>query len=402
MMKIIENGTVTSAKGFLASGVAAGIKVNRLDMSIIASDRPAVCAVMFTQNRVPAAPVQYDRPLAAKGKCRAVVVNVGCANACTGEGGYADAVEMGKLAAEAINVPVEEMLVCSTGTIGRRLPMDRVRNGIKMAAEALSYDGGNAAADAILTTDLVSKKSAVSISIDGKEVVVGGICKGSGMICPNLATTLCFITTDANVKQSSLQAATRAAVEKSFNRITVDGDQSTNDTFAVFANGAAETAELDETHPEWGKFVAALTEVATSLAKQIVMDGEGATKFVAITVEKAVSNEDALLACREIANSPLFKTACFGGDPNWGRVISAVGNSGCEVEELKTEIYFDDVCVFNKGKLASEEDNERLAKVMAQRAFNVTVKLNLGEGEDTVYTSDLSYGYVKINGEYTT
>lgn len=401
-MNFIDKGGVTTAKGYKSSGIAAGIKVNRKDMAIILSDRPTVCAALFTSNNVPAAPVLYDKPLAAKGDCRGVVVNVGCANACTGKEGYEDAVEMGKLAAEAVGIPTEQMLVCSTGTIGRRLPMSRIREGIPLAAEALSYDGGADTAAAILTTDLVTKEAAVSVLIDGIEVTVGGTCKGSGMICPNLATTLCFITTDAAVDKESLMEATKKAVNKSFNRITVDGDQSTNDTFVVFANGASGGKVLTVTHPEWDKFVEALAAVAESLAKQIVMDGEGATKFVSITVEKAASASDALEACREIANSPLFKTACFGGDPNWGRVISAVGNSGCKVQELDTEIYFDDVCVYNKGKIAGDEENERLAKVMSQRAFSVKVVLNMGDFEDTVYTSDLSYGYVKINGEYTT
>lgn len=398
----LAGGGVTSACGFLASGISAGIKVGRSDMAMILSERPCVCAGLFTSNKVAAAPVRYDRPLAERGCCRGAVVNVGCANACTGEGGYADACEMGKLAAEAAGVPVEEMLVCSTGTIGRRLPMGRIREGIKLAAAALSRAGGNDAAAAILTTDTVTKQAAVKVRAGGVSVTVGGMCKGSGMICPNLATTLCFITTDALVDREDLRAAAAAAAEKSFNRITVDGDQSTNDTFLVFANGAAGGERLSPGHPDWPVFVRALSAVAGSLSRQIVMDGEGATKFVSVTVEKAASADDALAACRAVANSPLFKAACFGGDPNWGRVISAVGNSGCRVNEADTQIWFDDVCVFDRGRVADEQANKRLAQVMARRAFSVRVALNAGDFEDTVYTSDLSYGYVKINGEYTT
>ena len=398
----IEGGGATSAQGYLASGVAAGLKANRTDMAILLSDRPASCAGLFTSNRVPAAPVQYDRPLVARGRCRGVVVNVGCANACTGKAGYADTVATGKAAAAALGVPVPQMLVCSTGTIGRRLPMDRILAGVKLAAKALRPDGGADAARAILTTDTVPKEAALRVRIGRAEYVVGGMCKGAGMICPNLATTLIFLTTDAPVAPSHLRAALKAAVAKSFNRITVDGDQSTNDTCLLFANGAAGGPALSPSAPGWKKFVDAVSAVALSLAKQIVHDGEGATKFVTVAVEKAASAADALAAARTIANSPLFKAACFGGDPNWGRVICAVGNSGAKCAELKTRIFFDDVCVYDRGRLASDSVNARLAEVMKQRAFTVRVDLGMGRFEDAVYTSDLSHGYVSINADYTT
>lgn len=398
----IEGGGATSARGWLASGVAAGLKANRTDMAILCSDRPASCAALFTSNRVAAAPVQYDRLVAAKGKARAAVVNVGCANACTGRAGYADTVATGKAAAKALGLPADEIFVCSTGTIGRRLPMDRILAGVPLAAAALKPDGGADAAAAIMTTDTVPKQAAASFPFAGGRVTVGGMCKGSGMICPNLATTLIFLTTDAKVSAANLRRALKLAVEKSFNRVTVDGDQSTNDTCALFANGAAGLPAIAPGKPGWDDFAAALSAVALSLAQQIVKDGEGATKFVTVAVEKAATPADALAACRAIANSPLFKTACFGGDPNWGRVISAVGNSGAKCAELKTRIWFDDVCVFDRGRIATAEVNDRLAAVMKRRAFTVRVSLGMGTCADAVYTSDLSHGYVSINADYTT
>lgn len=398
----LTGGGTTSAQGFLACGVAAGIKANRNDMAMVLSERPAVAAGLFTSNRVAAAPVVVDRERVASGRCRGVVVNAGCANACTGQAGHDDAVAMARLAAEAVGVPEAEMLVSSTGTIGRRLPMGRIAEGIRLAKGALRRDGGDEAAHAIMTTDTVAKQAALRVRIGGADVVIGGMCKGAGMICPNLATMLCYITTDAAIAPADLDAALRRAANRSFNRITVDGDQSTNDTLVVFANGASGAAVPAAPHPDFDRFADALGAVAESLAKQIVADGEGATKFVTVAVEGAASDADALMAARAVANSPLFKTACFGADPNWGRVICAVGNSGAAVDAMKTQIYFDDVCVYDRGAVADAAANAKLAAVMANRAFTVLVKLNLGAGSDAVYTCDFSYDYVKINGEYTT
>ena len=398
----ITGGGTTSAKGFLACGVAAGIKANRTDMAVLLSDRPAVSAGLFTSNKVAAAPVVLDRARIASGKCRGVVVNAGCANACTGQPGYEDAVEMARLAAVSVGIPENEMLVSSTGTIGRRLPMARIADGIRLAQSALSPDGGDAAAHAIMTTDTVAKQVALTVKIGGVDVTMGGMCKGAGMICPNLATMLGYLTTDAAIGPADLQAALKKAVDKSFNRITVDGDQSTNDTLIIFANGACGGKVLTAPSAEYDLFVEALCSLAQALAMKIIEDGEGATKFVTVAVETAATDADALLAARAVANSPLFKTACFGADPNWGRVICAVGYSGAQVDDMKTEIFFDDVCVYDKGKIADAAGNKRLAEVMSQRAFTVLVKLNLGEGRDAVYTSDFSYEYVKINSEYTT
>ncbi|MGI5868727.1 MAG: bifunctional glutamate N-acetyltransferase/amino-acid acetyltransferase ArgJ [Kiritimatiellia bacterium] len=398
----LTGGGVTSAQGFLACGVAAGIKANRNDMAMVLSERPATAAGLFTSNRAAAAPVVVDRERVASGRCRGVVVNAGCANACTGPGGFADAVAMAKMAADAVQVPESEMLVSSTGTIGRRLPMDRVAEGVRLAKGALRRDGGDEAAHAIMTTDTVAKQAALRVRIGGADVVVGGMCKGAGMICPNLATMLCYITTDAAIEPADLDAALRRAAGRSFNRITVDGDQSTNDSLVVFANGASGVAIPAAPHPDFERFAEALGAVAESLAKQIVADGEGATKFVTVAVDGAASDADALLAARAVANSPLFKTACFGADPNWGRVICAVGNSGAAFDAMKTRIFFDDVCAYDRGAVADAAANERLAKVMANPAFTTRIDLGLGDGSDAVYTCDFSYEYVKINGEYTT
>lgn len=398
----VKDGGVTSACGFLASGVEAGLKSSRMDMAMLLSERPCSSAALFTSNAMPAAPVLYDRLLARGGHCRGAVVNVGCANAATGRGGYEDCSATGRAAAAAAGVPVSQMFVCSTGTIGRRLPMDRILAGAAKAASALRPDGGADAARAIMTTDTVPKQAAARFSVGTRQYTVGGMCKGAGMICPRLATTLIFVTTDAAVPPTALKAALRQAAEKSFNRITVDGDQSTNDTFLLFANGAAGGPPLAPGAPGWKKFVETLSAVALSLAKQIVRDGEGASKFVTVAVEDAATSADALAAARAIANSPLFKAACYGGDPNWGRVICAVGNSGAKCSEARTRIWFDDVCVFDRGKVASDEGNARLAAVMKQRAFEVRVSLGAGKASDAVYTSDLSHEYVNINADYTT
>jgi glutamate N-acetyltransferase/amino-acid N-acetyltransferase len=398
----LEGGSVTSPQGYRACGVAAGIKVGRNDMALLVSDAPASVAGLFTSNKVAAAPVVLDRERVASGTAQAVVVNAGCANACTGPEGYEDAKQMARITAQALGLRDALVLVSSTGVIGRRLPMDRIAAGIQLAAGSLTRHGGDAAAKAIMTTDTVDKQAAVRLVAGGEKVTIAGMCKGAGMICPNLATMLAYLTTDATIAPEHLHAALKAAVDKSFNRITIDGDQSTNDTVLLFANGAAGGEALTPSHHDWPRFVDALRAVCLKLASQIVQDGEGATKFVTVHVESAASQPEALDAARAVANSPLFKTACFGGDPNWGRVICAVGYSGAQVDERRTQILFDDVCVYDKGRIADEATNAQLAAVMRQKAFTVTVKLNLGNGADTVYTCDFSYDYVKINGEYTT
>jgi len=396
-------GGVTAARGFRAAGVEAGIKYrNRKDFALLVSDAPAAAAAVFTTNRVAAAPVRLDRERIASGRAHAVAVNSGCANACTGARGLEDAREMAAAVARALGVAERLVLVCSTGVIGVNLPMDRICEGAQRAAAALSHTGGDDAARAILTTDTVDKQAAVRLEIDGQTVTIGGMCKGSGMIEPMMATMLGFITTDAAVEPRALDEALRRAVEASFNRVVVDGDRSTNDTVIALANGAAGNRALDGGHPQWDAFVAALTAVCLELAGKLVQDGEGATKFVTVRVTGARGDSDARLAARAIAKSALVKTSWFGNDPNWGRVIAAAGYSGAEVDDQKAQIYYGSVCAYDRGQVADAGRLAELRAVMRGRAFDVTVNLNLGAGSDTIYTCDFSYDYVKINAEYTT
>jgi glutamate N-acetyltransferase/amino-acid N-acetyltransferase len=346
--------------------------------------------------------VQLDRERTRSGKAQAVVVNSGFANACTGETGLANARETARLAAEALGIDENLVLVCSTGTIGVHLPMERIAEGVRLAATALSATGGNDAAHAILTTDIVDKQIAVELEIDGQAVKIGGMCKGSGMIEPNMATLLGFVTTDAAVDPHALDEALHYAVSKSFNRIVGDGDMSTNDTIILMANGAAGNKAITLRHPQWQDFVDALTMVCIELSKKIIMDGEGATKFVTVRVKGALTVEDAQKAARAIAKSPLVKTSWFGLDPNWGRVIAAVGYSGAAVDDRWTQIYYGDICAYDKGRVIDKAMLKSLQDVMRKRTFDVTVNLNLGNGEDVIYTHDFSYDYVKINAEYTT
>ncbi len=399
---MIEGG-VTAAKGFRACGVEAGIKYqHRRDLAMVVADQPATVAAVYTTNKVAAAPVQIDRERTVSGRAQAVVVNSGCANACTGETGLKNAREMARLAGEALGIDETLVLVCSTGVIGVNLPMERIASGVKLAAGALSPTGGNDAAHAIMTTDTVDKQTAVTLEIDGKRVCIGGMCKGSGMIEPNMATMLGFVTTDAAVDAKALDQALRVAANKSFNRVVVDGDMSTNDTVMVFASGVAGNATLNEKHPQWQDFVDALTTVCIELGKKMVMDGEGATKFVTVRVKGALTDSDAQKAARAISKSALVKTSWFGLDPNWGRVIAATGYSGAQVDDQKAQIYYGDICAYDQGRVADKGLLKAMQDVMRNRAFDVTVNLNLGSGEDTVYTCDFSYDYVKINAEYTT
>jgi glutamate N-acetyltransferase/amino-acid N-acetyltransferase len=313
-----------------------------------------------------------------------------------------DARRMAALAAEALKVDENTVFPCSTGTIGKPLPMDKIENGIGLLTPALSRDGGDAAAKAIMTTDTVDKQHAVEIEVDGRAVRVGGMAKGAGMIEPNMATMLAFLTTDAAVQSDALQACLSAAVEASFNRISVDGDQSTNDTALLLANGAAGNRPLGPAHPGWSEFCAAVGEVCKQLAWKIVKDGEGATKFVTITVTGAVSNADASKVARAVANSLLVKTSWFGGDPNWGRIIAAAGYSGADVTTELTDVSFDGVVAVRGGLKAPEFALKDLERILRQKAFGIQIDLHKGSGTDTVYTCDCSYEYVKINAEYMT
>jgi len=399
---VTTDGGVTAPKGFKASGVCAGIKANALDLALLVSETPATVAGMFTTNAVQAAPVKLCKRVLASGTASSVVVNSGCANACTGAAGMEAAEKTAAATAAALGIEPDSIFVCSTGTIGKPLPVGKIKAGLPVAVEALSAHGGGEAAHAIMTTDTVAKQHAVSFELDGKTVHVGGMAKGAGMIEPNMATMLAFLTTDAAVSLTALQSCLKKAVTKSFNRVTVDGDQSTNDTVLLFANGASETPLLDESHPAWGTFEAAVADVALALATMMVKDGEGATGFITVTVQGAVTATDANQAAKAVANSLLCKTAWFGGDPNWGRVIAAVGYSGAQVDADLVDISFDDVAAVIGGQMAEGVAFSELETVFARTAFEILIDLKLGSETDTVYTCDCSYDYVKINAEYMT
>jgi len=396
------DGGVASPSGFLAGAVNCGIRSDKPDVALLLSDRDATLAGTFTSNRLAAAPVALCRERVATGAGRAVIVNSGNANAATGAQGKVDADRMAILTAEVLSIAPEAVCVCSTGTIGVPMPMDRVEAGIKAVAGALDPDGGAAAARAIMTTDLVPKEIALELEIDGKPVRIGGMAKGSGMIDPNMATMLAYVTTDAAVESAALQNALSEAVQDSFNRITVDGDESTNDTVLILANGAAENTALQPDHADWPLFVQALRHVCGQLARMIVKDGEGATKFVSVTVQGAKHDAEARQAARAIANSMLVKTSWFGCDPNWGRIYDAVGYAGVEVDPDTIEIKLDDFVAVSNGIVAAGTDLKSLEAVLKQDEFTVLVDLHVGSGSDTVYTCDCSYEYVRINSEYTT
>lgn len=393
---------VTFPKGFKAAGVKAGIKKSgNLDLALIYTEKEAAVAGVFTKNAVAAAPVIVSREVVKGGKAHAIVANAGCANACTGETGLADARKMAALAAAEVGCASDEVLVGSTGIIGVNLPMDKLEAGIKAAAAELSEDGSKNAGNAIITTDTYSKACSCEVEIGGQAVRFGAIAKGSGMIQPNMATMLCYITTDANISSQLMQKALSEIVEVSFNMISVDGDMSTNDTVLVLANGASGAAEITDGSPEYDKFYATLKEICQELSKRIAADGEGATKFLTINVSGTKTFEDAKTVAMSIAKSPLVKTAFFGEDPNWGRVICAVGYAGIPMVPEKTVIKFGGVPVYANG-LGAEFNEDDIHKVMAEHDIVIDVEMGMGDAKATVWSCDFSYEYVKINGEYHT
>ena len=393
---------VTFPKGFKAAGVKSGIKKSgNLDLALIYTEKEAAVAGVFTKNAVAAAPVIVSREVVKGGKAHAIVANAGCANACTGETGLANARKMAALAAAEVGCAPDEVLVGSTGIIGVNLPMDKLEAGIKAAAAELSEDGSKNAGNAIITTDTYSKACSCEVEIGGQAVRFGAIAKGSGMIQPNMATMLCYITTDANISSQLMQKALSEIVEVSFNMISVDGDMSTNDTVLVLANGASGAAEITDGSPEYEKFYATLKEICQELSKRIAADGEGATKFLTINVSGTKTFEDAKTVAMSIAKSPLVKTAFFGEDPNWGRVICAVGYAGIPMVPEKTVIKFGGVPVYANG-LGAEFNEDDIHKVMAEHDIVIDVEMGMGDAQATVWSCDFSYEYVKINGEYHT
>jgi glutamate N-acetyltransferase / amino-acid N-acetyltransferase len=402
-MSIIDiTSGITSPRGFQAAGMHCGIKKAKKDIALVISSVPAVGAATFTTNVVQAACVTVDRELCARGgRFRAIVVNSGNANACTGEKGLQDAWEMANLTAKALNLQPQEVLVSSTGVIGQYLPMDKVAAGIGLCVETLGSDG-TLAAEAIRTTDTFAKEAAVKFEYKGTTVTLGGMAKGSGMIAPNMATMLAFVSTDASIARTPLQQATRDAVVRSFNRISVDGDMSTNDMVIVLANGLAGNNEITEAYGElYDLFAAALERLLVTLSKMIVMDGEGATKFVEIRMCGAATEEEADKAARSVANSNLVKTAIHGEDANWGRILAAVGYSGISFDPARVTVHFGDVPILGQNYVIDFSE-EAAKQILSQREIVITVNLHQGPALATFWTCDLSKDYVAINANYRT
>ena len=393
---------VTFPQGFKAAGVKAGIKKSgNLDVAVIYTEREAAVAGVFTQNAVAAAPVFASKKVVATGTAHAIAANAGCANACTGAQGKKDARAMQEITAAALGCTPEDVLVASTGVIGVNLPMDKMEAGLKAAVAALSADGSANAGNAIITTDTYSKSCATEVMIGGKQVRFGAIAKGSGMIQPNMATMLAFITTDAAIDGKLLQKALSEVVEISFNMISIDGDMSTNDMAVVLANGAAGNAKITAEGADYEAFKATLAEICKGLSQRIASDGEGATKFLTVHVTGTKSFADAKTIAMSVAKSPLVKTAFFGEDPNWGRVICAVGYAGVPMNPETTVVKFGGIPVYAHG-VGADYDEAALKKVMGEHDIVIDIDMGMGTQEATVWTCDFSYEYVKINGEYHT
>jgi len=392
---------INSPKGFNIAVASAGIKSpGRKDMALIYTEKPAYIAASFTTNKVKAAPVLVDMVHARKGRAHAVVINSGNANACTGQQGMTDARETVSLVARGLGVAEESVYVCSTGVIGVTMPMKRVRSGINDLLKGLGNAGPEDAAKAIMTTDTFHKIVEKRITLGGKRGSMVAIAKGAGMIEPNMATMLCYILTDFNVDRASLKVAFEQAVEMSFNRITVDGDRSTSDTAMVLANGAAGNEVLVYGSTDFGKFASALRDITYELARLIVKDGEGASKVIEIRLKGARSEKAALKAARSIGNSLLFKTAMYGGDPNWGRIMATLGRSEVPFAEERVDISLGKVMVVKGGLDAGRI--KAAEKELHKPEVKVTVNLNSGEFDASVLTCDLTETYIRINSEYTT
>ncbi len=399
MINFVEGGSVTSTPGFMAAGIFAGIKRKRKDLALIYCPRPCNVAGTFTLNKVKAAPLLISQEVINKGNLvKAVLVNSGNANACTGEEGYNDALKSQEYLAEKLGIDKSEVLISSTGVIGQKMPMDALLSGIDNIIPQLSEFGGLSAAEAIMTTDTVKKSFAVNFTINEQTVTIGVICKGSGMIMPNMATMLAFFTTDAKIDNNLLNKYLVKAVNQTFNKISVDGETSTNDMVIIMANGLS-GVEVKENDASGGLFYEALFTIATEAAKSIAKDGEGATKLITINVTGAHTQLDADLAGKSIANSPLVKTAIYGNDANWGRILSSVGNSGANIDPEKVSIYFDNSPVLLPGYNIVLNEKEAYDKLNRKEVF-INVNLNGGTFSSTWYTCDFTENYIKINSEY--
>ena len=404
-MKMIEGG-VTAAQGFVAGGIHCGVRKNKSkpDLAMIYSEAPCAAAAVYTQNLVKGAPILVTQKNIADGAAKAVICNSGNANTCNADG-EEKAQTMCDLTAQALGIAPQDVVVASTGVIGQVLPIEPIQAGIPELVKALSADGSHAAATAIMTTDTIAKEAAAEVEIGGKTVKVGGISKGSGMIHPNMATMLCFVTTDCAISPAMLDKAIHQVTEKTFNMISVDGDTSTNDTFAILANGAAGNPEITAPGPDYDAFAQALEAVCRQLSKLMAGDGEGATKLLVCRVDGAMDLSMARTVSKSVICSTLFKAAMFGADANWGRVLCAIGYSGAAVDVNKIDVSFRsakgqvDVCQNGAGIPFSEE---KASRVLSEHEIEILVHLHLGEASAEAYGCDLTYDYVKINGDYRT
>ena len=404
-MKMIEGG-VTAAQGFVAGGIHCGVRKNKSkpDLAMIYSQTPCAAAAVYTQNLVKGAPILVTRKNIANGYARAVICNSGNANTCNADG-EEKAQAMCDLTAQALGIDPQDVVVASTGVIGQVLPIEPIAAGIPELVKSLSAEGSSAAATAIMTTDTIPKEAAAEVETGGKTVRLGGISKGSGMIHPNMATMLCFVTTDCAISPEMLQRAIHQVTETTFNMISIDGDTSTNDTFAILANGAAGNQEITAPGPDYDAFVEALEAVCCKLSKLMAGDGEGATKLLICQTEGAATLDAARTVAKSVICSTLFKAAMFGADANWGRVLCAIGYSGAAVDVNKIDVSFRsakgrvDVCKNGAGIPFSEEE---ASLVLGEREIEILIHLHMGQERAEAYGCDLTYDYVKINGDYRT
>lgn len=401
------NGGVTAPKGFLASGLNAGIKnQTKKDMAMVFSSTPCAAAGVFTTNLVKAAPVKWDKEIVTTSPyVQAVVVNSGIANACTGAEGLGYCADTAAEAAAALNIPKTAVLVASTGVIGKQLPIDKIKSGVTALSKVLgsSREDAKLAAEAIMTTDTKSKEVACTLELGGKQVTVAGMCKGSGMIHPNMCTMLCFVTTDAAISHELLQKALSEDVVDTFNMISVDGDTSTNDTVLLLANGMAENPEINEKNEDYQKFCEALNYINTTLAKKIAGDGEGATALFEVKIIGAESKEQAVTLSKSIVTSSLTKAAIYGHDANWGRILCAMGYSGAQFDPEKVDLYFESkagkIQIIENG-VAVNYSEEEATKILSEDAVTAIADVKMGDCTATAWGCDLTYDYIKINADY--
>lgn len=397
----LENGSIVTPKGFSAVGIHTGVKRKRYDLGAIFCEVPATTAAVYTCNRIQAAPIKVTKEsIAEEGKLQAIVVNSGNANACTGKRGIEDAYIMRRESAIHFNIPEHYTAVTSTGVIGEYMPMDKITAGILNLQPESTEEAAVAFNQAILTTDTINKRVCYQTKVNGKTVSIGGVAKGSGMINPNMATMLSFVTTDALIESEVLQQALTDITNKTFNRITVDGDTSTNDMVVVMASGLAENDYLTPTHPDWDDFYQALQQTCESLAKQIARDGEGATKLIEVEVTGALSNEDAGKIAKKVVGSDLVKTAIYGTDANWGRIICAVGYSGCEIDPETINIAIGPIQTLLNSQPVTFSEEQAKAYMEENDTIKIKVDLHIGEGKGKAWGCDLSYDYVRINAGY--